>query len=1220
MRKQTTNTFTEGLIKDFHPLTVPNNVLTDALNATLITMNGNEMVLQNDMGNGRVESAFLPPGYVPVGIKEYGGIIYVASYNPITNKGQLGSFPSPERNIDQEETGTSPATITLLNDTFTRTFKNFESKTNSHYGFLKKAELFNGKVLRSGDKFGLYFGTNSENLANFENNTVNDNGDIEHKETSAGSAGWDDVNKTYRNDLVTLSMEILDSNNNLRDITYQLKRYDDNNEVIQFTDLISEEDKFNTGYFIQSGAGDATSTVDKERDKKAINTYNNKLFGKAFFVGKVNVIDHIDVAIGVIRQEEQEAPSIDGTQDVDGGDTSSNNRQLALYITYYYNTPLGEIKDPEILPENEFINSGILPETYDKTTNLYSRQYVYTYPLADSYTEDTILNYLVTPQMKYIEQLYHLSIEGSINLSKLGSGEIKISDWRYFYTNNYMQLTWGLEAYPLDNETISNLKFEFYDQNTNESTPVYTLEIPDKLSYNGVFTELINFNEFFRKRHLYIVKISCKTYVGNSTSEKILGYRVLLTTDLYNDLYNPNFQNYLEDFGSTAEDDKKIIAEYNKIKLNAVINEKSPSQKVPEIYRTDWFQIDEDTYKLQEESWNPIVSSTQTDAQGKLILPEKYEGEQSLVKYTKIKQTRTFNISYDIADKYPFELEDTSNIEAKISLSLNDEIKSFDKIGQKVLHFPEQKTENITFNPTYEILNRYPTSETLTKEISGTDSISFSPEYFYPSQMRFEYSGKAGNIFVQRQYKNFFNKIKQDCTGQGILSWVIGYRYVPNHSDVYYLDLVKFNDLSSKSAITSDDDATSIANKGISLIIDDVYCEDHNDTVQVKTFESFKEEIIKRIKQVSSSDIVIVASPWSAGLQGDGGVSDLTTVAYDNLFIRNELGRIVGGNFNRDITDINATLKPVSNKDCGQMYRGAFPYYYYLLWKNTSGEYVFINEICDSKYNDIFNGTSNEAERVEKILSVFLADNRSETSVDFSKLYFRTNQPDEIDVFKIIIDENLTYNEDYRVAINGVLNTNITGGLNTSILQYVDSDLDYTNSPVIGEAEEIEPFISFTFDLTEDEQELEPLEIQKTEIPVLGMQDEIDLINGSYENIQGRTENGITKDADGNDLTAAMYWAKVTGNAQEGTEKIELYDASISNNINKGQMPSIFFKVVNNNLILQDDKLLVGAPTGTGQAKYCYYASPLNHAGGTHTFEFNNCEYLTLKNTSKALF
>nr|DAT46326.1 MAG TPA: hypothetical protein [Caudoviricetes sp.]DAU59380.1 MAG TPA: hypothetical protein [Crassvirales sp.] len=83
-------------------MTTPNNVLTDALNATITTMNGNESVLQNDMGNARVESAYLPEGYIPIGMKEYGGVIYIASYNPITKKGQVGSFPSPERNKETD--------------------------------------------------------------------------------------------------------------------------------------------------------------------------------------------------------------------------------------------------------------------------------------------------------------------------------------------------------------------------------------------------------------------------------------------------------------------------------------------------------------------------------------------------------------------------------------------------------------------------------------------------------------------------------------------------------------------------------------------------------------------------------------------------------------------------------------------------------------------------------------------------------------------------------------------------------------------------------------------------------------------------------------------------------------------------------------------------------------------------------------------------------------
>ena len=46
------NTFNGGLVMDLAPDTTPNEVLTSALNATLVTFNGNELQLQNDMGNG----------------------------------------------------------------------------------------------------------------------------------------------------------------------------------------------------------------------------------------------------------------------------------------------------------------------------------------------------------------------------------------------------------------------------------------------------------------------------------------------------------------------------------------------------------------------------------------------------------------------------------------------------------------------------------------------------------------------------------------------------------------------------------------------------------------------------------------------------------------------------------------------------------------------------------------------------------------------------------------------------------------------------------------------------------------------------------------------------------------------------------------------------------------------------------------------------------------
>jgi len=46
MKKQEAiNTFTGGMISDFNPIITPDNVLVNALNATLITMNGNENAL-----------------------------------------------------------------------------------------------------------------------------------------------------------------------------------------------------------------------------------------------------------------------------------------------------------------------------------------------------------------------------------------------------------------------------------------------------------------------------------------------------------------------------------------------------------------------------------------------------------------------------------------------------------------------------------------------------------------------------------------------------------------------------------------------------------------------------------------------------------------------------------------------------------------------------------------------------------------------------------------------------------------------------------------------------------------------------------------------------------------------------------------------------------------------------------------------------------------------
>lgn len=157
------NTFAEGLIMDFSPDNTQASCMTSALNATVLTFNGNEMSLQNDMGNGRVETAYLPEGYVPVGTCEFGDIIYIVSYNPIINKSQIGCFPSPERNISSDEVGGLEQSLK---------WTDFQGSNGSGpngeiVASSVKKILYGTKDMTSGDKYIIY-STSLDSAGNYE--------------------------------------------------------------------------------------------------------------------------------------------------------------------------------------------------------------------------------------------------------------------------------------------------------------------------------------------------------------------------------------------------------------------------------------------------------------------------------------------------------------------------------------------------------------------------------------------------------------------------------------------------------------------------------------------------------------------------------------------------------------------------------------------------------------------------------------------------------------------------------------------------------------------------------------------------------------------------------------------------------------------------------------------------------------------------------------------
>ena len=120
------NTFTGGMVLDINEIDSPSNTYcSNALNATVATYNGNEGAIQNEMGNCRIvnngHTAKLPDNSIILGSVEYGGVIYYVlrtnkvldqNNEPIRDENgeivyynEIGSFPSPDYNLDEEKSG-----------------------------------------------------------------------------------------------------------------------------------------------------------------------------------------------------------------------------------------------------------------------------------------------------------------------------------------------------------------------------------------------------------------------------------------------------------------------------------------------------------------------------------------------------------------------------------------------------------------------------------------------------------------------------------------------------------------------------------------------------------------------------------------------------------------------------------------------------------------------------------------------------------------------------------------------------------------------------------------------------------------------------------------------------------------------------------------------------------------------------------------------------------
>lgn len=682
---QAQNTFNEGMVLDNHPLMTPNTVLTDALNATLVTMNGNEMVLQNDMGNARVENAKLPPGYIPIGMKEYGGIIYIACYNPLTNKGQIGCFPSPQRQKTATQISEITPTFKFPDVTYIKEENDEEwYKINS---LLTKCEIFpKGTIIRSGDKFSVglpissMFGT--DNIDSTGENFISNYDNVENG-----------LVKTPMNRMYTFGVATLDNNGQLRDITNQLKRYKGGQQV-QFSNIDSDLYKFNCGYWQNEMSTEdkdglvSSELMDQTNVQSKLNTYNSKLFGRLFLYAKYNTVQSIEVSvIGYKKLDDNNTinnPIYTGHTDSDYSDVElpliQNQKYLQIdskillliYVNYKYNCPDGSkslnsknlveplegykyyfdksnqniIRGIQFIINNNSIynlpfsipndynknyNLGYGYPLYDKITNIYSFSQVYTLPLN---TTDKIswtaypVTYFYDNGLKFGE-IPDESVSGELNPDNINSGKMKLNAWRYYVNNDRVLLTWGFESYPRENDVISEVSFSFYDVAYN--TLKWKFFTKERVSYNGEFNENFdisnfisdssNYNTSVIPNKLFYVDISWKY-----NSQERHTYRWMLITGLYNPSYYGN-----SEYPTIKDYDSFLDCYYTLDNTNYIYNSKAQPEYFPVCTETNVSVVDEQNTPIIAEiisdkkdykGWKE--AKKQDDIKDKLRIPSNY--------------------------------------------------------------------------------------------------------------------------------------------------------------------------------------------------------------------------------------------------------------------------------------------------------------------------------------------------------------------------------------------------------------------------------------------------------------------------------------------------------------------------------------------------------------------------------------------------------------------
>ena len=443
------NTFGDALIMDFAPDNTPESCLSNALNATIVTMNGNEYSLQNDMGNGRVETAYLPEGYAPVGTCEFGGIIYIASYNPITNKSQIGCFPSPERNISSEDQGISGVTLQETDFKGTKQENSDIAASNDLTSVSVKKVLIQ-KDLNPGDKYIVYSGTDLASNGMY----LSDYGNTNHEHGKFPK-------------IVKLHIVSIEDSGKITYLDSSVRWYTDSN---------------NNDYYINSGQLDGTSTLKPDIDSyrnvlsSGYSVFQSKVSGKLAILAELESITGFETSYSVYKIGEESGDSTELAANDVKYTSTINYTKYSIYLNFHWNTDNYDINPATVNVVTDEWTNGKYSLWKPTSTGVQLNTLSPDQEMASLFLKDTITQFDISSSATYNDK----EIQGYYLTMCQKNSKMKYSDFleNYTFDKFYAKI-----KVAVNQDTVFNKVTQAFDNNV----PIpgsYYIDL-DKVVYNN---------------------------------------------------------------------------------------------------------------------------------------------------------------------------------------------------------------------------------------------------------------------------------------------------------------------------------------------------------------------------------------------------------------------------------------------------------------------------------------------------------------------------------------------------------------------------------------------------------------------------------------------------------------------------------------------------------------------------------------------------------------